>query len=44
VLTRLAPAVAARAAGGLREKLSAHLSDDGIWFDSRAWIITAHRP
>ena len=29
--------------GRLREALAAHLSDDGVWFDSRAWIVTAHR-
>jgi hypothetical protein len=23
--------------------LAAHLSGDGVWFDSRAWIITARR-
>jgi SAM-dependent methyltransferase len=44
VLKRLDPAAAARAVGRLREALSAHLSDDGVWFNSRAWIITAHRP
>ncbi|WP_433384372.1 class I SAM-dependent methyltransferase [Actinoplanes sp. CA-142083] len=27
----------------LREMLEAHLTDDGVWFDSRAWIVTAHR-
>lgn len=43
VLTRLEPAAAARAVGRLREMLSAHLSDDGVWFYSRAWIITARR-
>jgi SAM-dependent methyltransferase len=43
VLKRLEPAAAARAAGRLRETLSAHLSDDGVWFNSRAWIITARR-
>ncbi|GAA1281423.1 methyltransferase [Planotetraspora silvatica] len=43
VLKRLGPAAAARAVGRLRETLSAHLSDDGVWFDSRAWIITARR-
>ena len=43
VLKRLDPAAAARAAGRLREALAAHLSDDGVWFDSRAWIVTAHR-
>jgi len=43
VLKRVDPAAAARAAGRLREALAAHLSDDGVWFDSRAWIVTAHR-
>jgi SAM-dependent methyltransferase len=43
ILKRLDPAAAARAAGRLRETLAAHLSDDGVWFDSRAWIITARR-
>lgn len=43
VLKRLNPAAAARALGRLREALSAHLSDDGVWFNSRAWIITARR-
>jgi SAM-dependent methyltransferase len=43
VLKRLDPAAAARAAGRLRKMLSAHLNDDGIWFSSRAWIITARR-
>jgi hypothetical protein len=43
VLKRLDPAAAARVAGRLREVLAAHLSDDGVWFDSRAWIVTAHR-
>ena len=43
VLKRLDPAAAARALGRLREALAAHLSDDGVWFDSRAWIVTAVR-
>jgi hypothetical protein len=38
VLNRLDPAAAARALGRLREALSAHPSDDGVWFNSRAWI------
>jgi SAM-dependent methyltransferase len=41
VLKRLDPAAAARAVGRLREALAAHLREDGVWFDSRAWIITA---
>jgi SAM-dependent methyltransferase len=41
MLNRMDPAAAARALGRLRETLAAHLSDDGVWFDSRAWIVTA---
>ena len=44
VLRRLDPAAASRALARLRETLAAHLSDDGVWFDSRAWIVTARRP
>jgi|SRR5689334_11902792 SAM-dependent methyltransferase len=43
VLKRLDPAVAARAVGRLSEALAAHTSDDGVWFNSRAWIVTARR-
>ena len=43
ILMKLDPAAAARAVGRLREALAAHLSDDGVWFNSRAWIITARR-
>ncbi|HEX5190245.1 MAG TPA: hypothetical protein VFW16_11920 [Streptosporangiaceae bacterium] len=25
----------------LRERLAARLGDNGVWFDSRAWIVTA---
>ena len=42
-LKRLDPAAAAQTAGRLREALAAHLSEDGVWLDSRAWIITARR-
>jgi SAM-dependent methyltransferase len=42
-LNRLDPAAAARALGRLREMLAAHLSGNGVWFDSRAWIVTARR-
>jgi SAM-dependent methyltransferase len=42
-LSRLDPAAAAGALGRLREMLAAHRSDDGVCFDSRAWIVTAHR-
>ena len=43
VLKRLDPAAAADAAGRLREALAAHAGNDGVWFNSRAWIVTAHR-
>jgi SAM-dependent methyltransferase len=43
VLSRLDPAAAAGALGRLREMLAAHLSGSGVWFDSRAWIVTARR-
>jgi SAM-dependent methyltransferase len=43
VLKRLDPAAAARAVGRLSEALAAHTSDDGVWFNSRAWIVTARR-
>ena len=42
-LKRPDPAAATRAAGRLREALAAHLGQDGVWFNSRAWIITARR-
>jgi SAM-dependent methyltransferase len=42
-LGQLEPLAAARALGRLREMLAAHLSGDGVWFDSRAWIVTARR-
>lgn len=44
VLRQLDPPAAARAIGRLREMLTARLGDDGVWFDSRAWLITARRP
>lgn len=37
------PATAARALRRLGETLSEHLRDDGVWFDSRAWLISARR-
>ena len=44
ILRRLDPAAATHAIQRLREALAAHLSDDGVWFNSRAWIVTARRP
>jgi SAM-dependent methyltransferase len=42
-LRRLAPAAATRALTRLRDALAAQMTDEGVWFDSRAWIVTAHR-
>jgi SAM-dependent methyltransferase len=42
-LKRLDPAGTADAVRRLREVLSAHLSESGVWFNSRAWIVTARR-
>jgi SAM-dependent methyltransferase len=41
-LNRLDVAAADRALGRLRAALAAHASADGVWFNSRAWIVTAH--
>lgn len=30
--------------GRLRAVLAAHDTGDGVWFDSRAWLVTARRP
>ncbi len=43
LLQRLDPTAAARALARLRDALAARVSDQGVWFDSRAWIVTAHR-
>lgn len=43
VLKRLDPTPAERALGRLRAALAAHLRDDGVWFNSRAWVVTARR-
>jgi len=42
-LDRLDHADAASALGRLQEMLAAHLGQDGVWFGSRAWIVTARR-
>jgi SAM-dependent methyltransferase len=42
-LARLDPAAAARVLGRLRDTLAAHAGEDGVWFDSRAWLVTARR-
>ncbi|MFI6144607.1 class I SAM-dependent methyltransferase [Streptomyces sp. NPDC051109] len=43
ILKGMDPAAARRAVEDLRVALAAHLGDDGVWFDSRAWIVTARR-
>lgn len=43
VLERLDPASAERALGRLRETLATHDAGQGVWFDSRAWIVRARR-
>ncbi|WP_216216676.1 class I SAM-dependent methyltransferase [Amycolatopsis aidingensis] len=40
-LKRLDHAAAERAVTRLRTTLAAHTREDGVWFDSRAWIVTA---
>ncbi len=42
-LNRMDRAAADRALGRLRAALAAHTSHDGVWFNSRAWIVIAHR-
>ena len=42
-LQRLDPAGTERALERLRQTLAAHAGPDGIWFGSRAWIVTARR-
>lgn len=43
LLTGLAPATAERARTRLRTTLAAHNTGTGVYFDSRAWIVTARR-
>ena len=42
-LNRMDRATADRALGRLRAALAARTTDDGVRFNSRAWIVTAHR-
>lgn len=44
VLNQLDPPAAARAIERLSDALAAHLSDDGVWLPSRAWLVTPRRP
>jgi SAM-dependent methyltransferase len=43
VLQRLDPASAERALERLRQALAAHVGAQGVWLDSRAWIVAARR-
>lgn len=43
VLERLDTAMAQVALGRLRDTLASHASGDGVWFNSRAWIVEARR-
>jgi hypothetical protein len=43
VLHRLDRASMERARERLIQTLAAHARGDGVWFDSRAWIVTACR-
>lgn len=42
-LQRLDPASTASARERLLQTLAAHAGETGVWFDSRAWIVTARR-
>ncbi|HZE49997.1 MAG TPA: methyltransferase domain-containing protein [Jatrophihabitantaceae bacterium] len=44
LLADLDAATAERARTRLRATLAAHTTGDGVYFDSRAWIVTARRP
>jgi hypothetical protein len=43
VLRALDPASAERALDRLHEMLAVHAGADGVWLDSRAWIVAAKR-
>jgi SAM-dependent methyltransferase len=43
VLRQSDPLRVASVAAGLRDTLAAHASEQGVWFDSRAWIVSARR-
>src|SRR5262249_24822138 len=42
-LKHLDPVATARALARLRDALAARMNDEGVWFNSRAWIVTAQR-
>jgi hypothetical protein len=43
LLQPLDAAAAAGAVSRLRDALAARATPGGVWFDSRAWLVTAHR-
>jgi SAM-dependent methyltransferase len=43
VVDRLDPTAGELTLERLRETLAVHARDDGVWFDSRAWIVKARR-
>jgi len=43
VLKRLDSGAVERTLRRLRETLDAHAGADGVWFNSRSWIVTARR-
>jgi SAM-dependent methyltransferase len=43
ILRRLNATSRDRALARLRQTLAEHLSEEGVWFNSRAWIVTARR-
>jgi hypothetical protein len=43
ILNRLEPDESVRAQNRLRAVLAAHQHEDGVWFGSRAWIVTGRR-
>jgi ubiquinone/menaquinone biosynthesis C-methylase UbiE len=43
ILQRLEPASAEGATERLRQTLTAHQTREGVWLDSRSWIVTAQR-
>jgi SAM-dependent methyltransferase len=43
ILKQLSPTAATQALHRLRDALAAHMRADGVWFNSRAWIVTARR-
>lgn len=43
-MARLSPPEAEQATGRLRDMLASHQRADGVWFDARAWLVTARVP